>query len=559
MAKKDYSSLSKDQLIELVEKLDSKRKYGLVWEEDRIQEQVVIECREKLPVLKEVKGKEIVKNEDIPTNILIEGDNFHALSVLNYTHKNSIKIIYIDPPYNTGKENEFMYNDRYVDSNDGFRHSKWLSFMSKRLELSKNLLTDDGVIFISIDDNEIAQLKLLCNQIFGEDNFIAQFIRKNKAGAGHDSGQIAVEYDYMLCFAKNKSNVKFQKEVLDVENDSKYKLEDEFVNHRGKYYLRDLDYKGSYSESGDYPILTPDGTEIYSGGKFGRPNTWRWSKDKVQWGIENGYIVFKKNKETWKVYIKQYQFVDNENNIRERTLPYRALISFLNSEGSQELNNIVNQNIFKFPKSVGLIEFCLNLFEDKNLTILDFFAGSGTTGHAVLSLNSKDYGNRKFILCTNNENEICEKVTYTRISKVINGYKNLKNEKIEGVESNLKYFKTSYVNYNRNRDQLKIDLTKNCTEMLCLKENVFNLFKESEDFKIYKQNKKYLAVFYDFESPSLDELKDIMNNLEGEKILYCFTLDTELNRNNFRGWKNIKLEPIPQKILEVYKRIFNND
>lgn len=559
MEKKDYSSLTKDQLIELVEKLDSKRKYGLVWEEDRIQEQVVIECREKLPVLKEVKGKEIVKNQDIPTNILIEGDNFHALSVLNYTHKNSIKIIYIDPPYNTGKENEFMYNDRYVDSNDGFRHSKWLSFMCKRLELSKNLLTDDGVIFISIDDNEIAQLKLLCNQIFGEDNFIAQFIRKNKAGAGHDSGQIAIEYDYMLCFAKNKSNVKFQKEVLDVENDSKYKLEDEFVNHRGKYYLRDLDYKGSYSESGDYPISTPDGTEIYSGGKFGRPNTWRWSKDKVQWGIENGYIVFKKNKDNWKVYIKQYQFVDNENNIRERTLPYRALISFLNSEGSQELNNVVNQTIFKFPKSIGLIEFCLNLFEDKNLTILDFFAGSGTTGHSVLSLNSKDGGNRKFILCTNNENEICEKVTYTRISKVINGYKNLKNEIVEGIDSNLKYFKTSYVNYNRNRDQLKIDLTKNCTEMLCLKENVFNLFKESEDYKIYKQNNKYMAVFYDFESPSLEELKDIMNKLEGEKILYCFTLDTELNRNNFRGWKNIKLEPIPQKILEVYKRIFNND
>ena len=559
MSKKDYSSLSKEQLIELVEKLDSKRRYGLVWEDDRIQEQVVVECREKLPILKEVKSKEIYKNDNVPTNILIEGDNFHALSVLNYTHKNSLKIIYLDPPYNTGKENEFMYNDRYVDSNDGYRHSKWLSFMSRRLELSKNLLTDDGVIFISIDDNEIAQLKILCNQIFGEDNFIAQFIRKNKAGAGHDSGQIAVEFDYMLCFAKNKTNVKFQKEVLDVENDSKYKLEDEFIGHRGKYYLRDLDYKGSYSESGDYPIITPDGNEIYSGGKFGRPNTWRWSKDKVQWGIENGYIVFKKNKDNWKVYIKQYQFVDNENNIRERTLPYRALISFLNSEGSQELNNVVNQTIFKFPKSVGLIEFCLNLFEDKNLTILDFFAGSGTTGHAVMSLNSKDNGNRKFILCTNNENEICEKVTYTRISNVINGYKNLKNEKIDGIDSNLKYFKTSFVNYNRNRDQLKIDLTRNCTEMLCLKENVFNLYKESEDYRIYKQNDKYMAVFYDFESPSLEELKDIMNKLEGEKILYCFTLDTELNRNNFRGWKNIRLEPIPQKILEVYKRIFNND
>ena len=559
MPKKDYSNLTKEQLLEVIANLESKRKYGLVWEDDRTEtkEKVVTDCQDKLPVLTEVKGREITTDVTEPTHILIEGDNYHTLSVLNYTHKGKIDIIYIDPPYNTGKSDEFMYNDKYVDINDGYRHSKWLSFMNKRLLLAKNLLSDKGVIFIAIDDNEIAQLKLLCIQVFGEDNFIAQFIRKNKAGAGHDSGQIAIEFDYMLCFAKNKSEIKFQKEILDVENDNKYKLEDEFVAYRGKYYLRDLDYKGTYSTSGDYPITTPDNTEIYSGGKFGKPNTWRWSKDKLQWGIENKFIVFKKVKESWKVYIKQYQFVDNENNIRERQLPYRALIQYLNSEGSQELNNIVQQNIFKFPKSTGLIEFCLNLIPNKDVTVLDFFAGSGTTGHGVLVFNKKDNGKRKFIICTNNENGICENVTYERISKVIKGYKNIKGTTVKGLGNNLKYFKTSFVNNKRNNDQLKIDITRRCTEMLCLKEGIYHLKKETKDYKIFEQNNKFLGIYYDFANASLEALKDEMNKLKGEKVLYCFTLDAQgLDKTNFKEWKNIRLEPIPQKILDVYKKIF---
>ena len=443
MPTNNYQNYSKEQLLTLIQTADAKKHYGLVWEEDKVPEKVVQDCLEKTAVLKEVKKKNINADINLPENLLIEGDNYHALKVLAETHKAAIDLIYIDPPYNTGKKEDFMYNDKYVDIDDSYRHSKWLSFMHKRLTLAATLLNKKGAIFISIDDTEIAQLKILCNQIFGEDNFVAQFIRKNKTGSGHDSSQVAVEFDYMLCYAKNKASLKFEKETLDVENDPKYKLEDEHVKHRGKYYLRDLDYKGSYSPSLDYELELPDGSIVLAGGKNGKPNTWRWNKEKVEWGKANNFIVFKKGKDKWKAYIKQYQFVDNKNNRRERKLPHRAILKFLNAEGSRELNSIVPQNNFRFPKPVGLILFCINLFADKNITVLDFFAGSGTTGQAVLQANDKDAGNRKFILCTNNENNICETVTYPRIKNLIKGYE-YNNKKIKGIKANLRYYQTAF-------------------------------------------------------------------------------------------------------------------
>ena len=443
MSSTDYQNYSKEQLLALIQTADAKKHYGLLWEEDKVPEKVVQDCKENIPVLKEVKKKNIYADINLPENILIEGDNYHALKVLAETHKAAVDLIYIDPPYNTGKKEDFMYNDKYVDIDDSYRHSKWLSFMHKRLTLAATLLSKNGAIFISIDDTEIAQLKILCNQIFGEDNFVAQFIRKNKTGSGHDSSQVAVEFDYMLCYAKNKASLKFEKETLDVENDPKYKLEDEHIKHRGKYYLRDLDYKGSYSPSLDYEVTMPDGSISLPGAKIGKPNTWRWNKEKVEWGKANDFIVFKKGKDKWKAYIKQYQFVDNENNIRQRKLPHRAIIKFLNAEGSRELNSIVQQNTFRFPKPVGLILFCINLFADKNITVLDFFAGSGTTAQAVLQANNNDAGNRKFILCTNNENNICETVTYPRIKNLIKGYE-YNNKKIKGIKANLRYYQTAF-------------------------------------------------------------------------------------------------------------------
>jgi adenine-specific DNA-methyltransferase len=387
---------------------------------------------------------------DTAQNVFIEGENLEVLRVLQKSYFGKIKMIYIDPPYNTGNDS-FVYPDDYSEKQDAYKkrtgitdskgllnkqdlwkkntkengqfHSVWLSMMYPRLFLSRNLLREDGAIFISIDDAEQTNLKLLCDEIFGAENFVANMIRQNKVGGGHDTALIAIEYDYILVYAKNKAVLKLNQEVLDVENDEKYKLQDEFVAERGKYYLRDLDYKGNYGISLDYPITTPDGNQIYAGGKLGEPNTWRWGKDKFNWGLQSGFIVFKKNQNNWKVYIKQYQFVDNEGNIRERTIPFRALIKFLNGTGSKEITTIFgNSAYFSFPKSTDLLQYLINIVCDKNDIILDYFAGSATTAHAVIKQNLLDGGNRQFI-CIQlpeelEENSLARKEGYKTIADV---------------------------------------------------------------------------------------------------------------------------------------------
>ena len=353
------------------------------------------------------------------SNVVIRGDNLEVLKILLQNYHNKIKMIYIDPPYNT-QSDEFLYKDDFRKSKEelielwglsedtadflhnvyGTRsHSGWLSFMYPRLKLARDLLTDDGVIFISIDDNEQANLRIMCDEIFGEENFVANFVRKSKAGSGHDSSMIATEYDYMCCYAKNKKSVSFSKERVDTDNDRRYRFKDEFVKERGKYYLRDLAYKGSYSKTLDYPLRMPDGSEYYPGGKLGEPYTWRWKKQKVKdIGIDKEFVVYQQENQKWRVRIKQYQYVDNNNERRDREIPYRSLINYRNQLGSEKLSSLFKQTLFKFPKPTELIGYILNLFDDKNLTILDFFAGSGTTGHGVLELNSYDQGKRKFIL-----------------------------------------------------------------------------------------------------------------------------------------------------------------
>jgi adenine-specific DNA-methyltransferase len=540
MAKKDYSNLTKDQLLEVIDKLEGKKKYGLVWDEERVPEKVVTDCQDKLPVLTEVKGKEITTDENEPTHILIEGDNYHALSVLNYTHKGKIDLIYIDPPYNTGHK-DFIYNDSYVDRTDNYRHSKWLSFMKNRLQLAKELLSYRGTIFISIDENEFAQLKLLSDSIFGEDNYVIDIIWNSRKSVSNDT-IISLNHNHTFFYAKDISYLQ--------EHKTKYRLiatEEKFSNPdndpRGNWVADPFDAP-NLRPNLTYPITNPNTGAVYMPPK-GR--CWRTTKDEYERFLSEGRIIFGKIGKS-KPQLKRY-FSEAE---KKGTVPKSIWDDIgTTTNGTQELEKILGEKLFNNPKPVSLVSRILEIASFKDSIVLDFFAGSGTTGQAVIDFNKTDNGNRKFILVTNNENnnghgKILDDVCYPRISKTIG-------------DNNLKYFKTSFVANNRNKDQLKVAITKRCTEMLCLKEGIFNLSKEETDYKIFKQGNSYLAVYYDFANASLDQLKDEMNALKGEKVLYCFTVDNHgLDKANFRGWKNIRLEPIPQKILDVYKRIFKN-
>lgn len=578
-----YEKFSKEELMALVEKQESElaaKKYGLVWDSEREPEQVVLDCENNLPVLKRVKNKEIrdPKDNDSEDNILIEGDNYHALTVLNYTHQEKIDVIYIDPPYNTGNQ-DFKYNDKFVDKEDGFRHSKWLNFIEKRLNLAKDLLKETGVIFISIDDNEFCQLKLLSDKIFGESNFIGEFVWKNKLGGGNDSKILVTEHEYILCYSKKLNEIK--KFVEPNIDNGKYLYEDEYIKTRGRFALEAL-YRSSiqYSESLFYRIKTPDGTSIWpnESDKKSKKHIWRWSEETFKRKLTEGRVEFKKTKNGWRVFSKQYFLEDDDGNLR--VLSVRSIIDFIgNRQGTELLKKIFgNDKIFNNPKPIELIKYLLEISQNKQALVLDFMAGSGTTGHAVLELNKEDGGNRKFILCTNNEvngiekelrekglNEkeiqeygICRKITYPRLERIIKGYKkNGDGEKVEGLGGNLQYFRTALVKDTKNKDQVRLDLTEKCTEMLCVKENIFNLETEKEDYKIFASNKddKFLCVFYNLFDESFKEFLKEIKKLKGEKKIYMFSIDGTTDRKLFAGVKDCVIEEIPQKIIDIYKQM----
>lgn len=439
-------------LSEIEEDIKGK-KYGLVFEEHREAIDEILATH--TPVLSEDTNLFIDNGGQM--NFLIEGDNLASLQLLEKTHKGRIDLIYIDPPYNTGNK-DFVYDDIFVDTNDTFRHSKWLSFIEKRLEIAKRLLSNNGVIFISIDDNECVNLELLCNQIFSEQNKIANLPRVIKRG-GKSTDNIAKNHDSLLIYAKNKSFTIFNRVILN--DDQSKNLTDEYYSERGSYRLNQcLDYDSlQYNESMDYEIEI-DGEKFYAGGsKEGWENrhkgqhkkidwVWRWSKSLFEWGLKNGFVVVKNGKRK-RIYTKTYtncsigkDFNGNYCVIKtENSKAYDSLFfvenSFSNDNGKKELDRIGLTTKFDYPKPTTLIVECIKMISmHPSPIILDFFAGSGTTGHAVMKLNAEDGGNRKFILCTNNENNICRNVTYERIKRVI--------EK-EGYNASLKYYKIDYV------------------------------------------------------------------------------------------------------------------
>lgn len=427
-------------LGEIENELNAK-KYGLVWEQH--EEAVDVKMRTHVPVFTEDKEREISKVPGGAYNFLLEGDNLHSLRLLEKTHKGKIDVIYIDPPYNTGNK-DFIYDDCYIASDDLFKHSKWLSFMEKRLRIAYTLLSDDGLLFVSIDDNEQSNLKNLIDEIFSENNFVVTLPRITKR-SGKTTGSFSKNHDYVLVYTKKNKNIF----VMEEHVDPAFKYEDEWVQERGKYKLNQtLDYDSlSYSSSLDYPLII-DGETFYPGGdekkweerKRGNHRradwAWRWNKQLFDFGYKNGFVVIKRKTDgSARIYTKTYlnaRIEKKENDeyfvdIVARTKPLSSIglveNEYSNDNAKKDLDNFGLKDDFDYSKPVSLIKRLIKNHYNKNAIVLDFFAGSGTTAQAVLELNIEDGGHRQFILCTNNQNGICDNVTYKRCSSVISSYK----------------------------------------------------------------------------------------------------------------------------------------
>ena len=539
MAKKiDYDNWSKDELVKEIKRI-KETTYGLVWHRDLPKEKIDVlinpDARtpsemfpnemtgRPFPVLKEVKTKAIEIDKNKPTNILIEGDNYHSLAVLNFTHQESVDLIYIDPPYNTGN-NDFMYNDSFVIKEDPYRHSKWLSFMEKRLKLAKNLLRKTGAIFISIDNNEFAQLKMLCDEIFGENNFVNNIIWKKTNSPKFQSTNLGNQYEFVLVYAKELTDLKLNRiyKPFDEKSLKPYSYEDT----KGKFRLIELEAQGIQNHQNRKRSKFKD-----------RTAPWLYSIETLEKWDKEG-LIYKTNKGR---YAKK-QYLDNMEGVLIADIWIDSGINPLQGSSDEYVN-------FETQKPLSLIDRILHLGSQEDSVIVDFFAGSGTTGEAVLSLNEKDKGNRKFILCTNNgdeksEHKIASDVCYPRIKKSLIKY-----------GGNLKYFTAYDFVEAKETDRNKRKLVNQSTEMLCIKESAFELVQEAEDFKIFRNHDRYLGII--FHEDSIFEYKKTIRKIKGHFNTYTFSMTDDPHKEEFADVSNkVTLCAIPEVILKVYRAIF---
>ncbi len=539
-----------------IKNLKNRKKFGLVWEDK--SEDVVLACETNIPIIKEVKNRKLVLDNNLPNNILIEGDNYHSLSVLNYTHKKSVDLIYIDPPYNTGAKN-WRYNNDYVDGDDEWRHSKWVSYMNRRLVLAREVLKEKGVLICAIDENEHANLGLLLRQIFTNHAIDCVTVVHNPRGVQGKNFSYNHEYIYFVYPDDGK------KYISDTTRDEV--LERNFRVDGGNS-------PRSTSKTMFYPILIKNEQIIGFGeikdDKFHPKEQTEKKKDGVYYvwpidinGIEKKWsfsrntveeikdqLIFKKRNNRYEIYRQK------------ESSPYRTVWVNpkydANEYGSKLVNSIIDTN-FPFPKSLYNVLECVSstVGNNKNAIVLDFFAGSGTTGHAVLELNRQDGGNRKFILCTNNENNIAEEVTYERIKRIIKGYKNKKGEKIEGFGGNLSYYKTDLVNTEKIQmvsDESKIRITYQAGEMIAIRENTLNESDKNDWWQIFENEEKKTAIYFKEDKSKLQELVRVLEQENKPTVLYIFGWGKNEYKNEY-STKNIKVEDIPEPIIEVYKEI----
>lgn len=537
------------KLEKLIELISSKR-YGLVWEKHA--EKVEEEMKTKIPVFKEIHDFKIHDNVNSDAyNFLLEGDNLHSLYLLQKTHLGKIDIIYIDPPYNTGKK-DFKYNDSFVDKNDSFAHSKWLSFMERRLNIAKTLLSENGFIFVSIDENEQAQLKMLMDEIYGEKNFLTQFIVENNPKGRKNSNFSSVTSEYCIAYAKKISNTYFVENIPKAATDMKLDEEGNYVHGSGRRvivgqnnfnnqvtnYNSDKHYSIYFRKSDrtyhfikEYS-LDEINTQLVSDG-YNRYYSYRdnsfventYTMRKLEQLIADQALDFAEDK----IYEKNFRSVIRVKNLLINK-KYQAIIDnkkveyeldIKTTSAKQQLAKLLGKKSpFDYPKNPGLIRLLITLSDNKNATILDFFAGSGTTGQAVIEQNAIDGGKRKFILATNNENNIAIDVTYERMKRV-----SLGSESYDSKPVNLKYFKTKFVD--KEDENLEYALLN----------NVKNLIELEHGIDLEKSD---IAVAF-----NLSEIKNL--DLTGIRIVYMRDHSHSLmDKDDIIRYEGIEIIDVPE-------------
>ena len=587
---------SDDESLIAINKIETaltEKKYGLVWEKH--EERVDIEMLHNVPVFTELKEKEVENNSEKPFNFLLEGDNLHSLRLLTKTHKGMIDLIYIDPPYNT-KEKDFMYDDVFIGEDDSFRHSKWLSFMNERLRIARELLSENGAIFIQISDIEVAQLKMLCDEIFGEDNFlnIISVNVKNIAGAsgGGEDKKFKKNCEYILVYAKNYSMLPLFNGAYEYTRMSElvHQYKDEGVSWKYNSVLVDVGEKEYITSTVD-----GDGNEIRIYKRTGLVSQSIAQYAKAKGISEDDVFDYHFN--------RIYRTTMPQSSIRPRVMAkmqeigrYEDVISieyipktgrnkgvvyeqFYSGEkynlfawlsdvtdvrdgigykkdlqgtywnfvaGTKNLSKEGNMEFKNGKKPLELIKRIVSLYPSNDITVCDFFAGSGTTGHAVVSLNEEDGGTRKFILCTNNENNICSDVTYPRLVNVINGY-TIKRKETKGIPANLKYYKTDFVC----KSSYEPDYSVN-DELLHHIEEMVQL-----EYAVKLDDAKYVLLSSDEEADAFIADESKLKKCKAVYVSSDVLLTAEQDRKLFNNGINIYTIPdyyFESELLEVGER-----
>jgi adenine-specific DNA-methyltransferase len=539
-----------------LQKTKKQKRYWLVWENK--PEDVVERCKKEFPVLVEDEEKRLKKTEDDLTHILIEGDNYHALSVLAYTHEKKIDVIYIDPPYNTGNQS-WRYNNDYVDKDDPWKHSKWLSMMSNRLLIAKRILAQDGTLIVAIDDYEVHTLWLLLEEYFPSHAQDLIIIEHHPQGAWSTTVSRTHEYAFVL----TPIGLWFRWR-LTVAEEGSWSLkrtgqwENNWRKNRPKQFfaiLIDEENKkvvgvgDNIDKDAKYPLWKNKQwhLQIYPLDREWWERCWRYNRESMLGLISEGKIIYT---DRWNLIVRK-----DAVNAKPVFSIWKDSRYNAGTHGSALLNKILGvNNAFPYPKALwNVYDLLTMVIWKKDAIILDFFAGSGTTGHAVLELNKEDDWNRQFILCTNNENKIAEEVTYPRIRNVINGYAD-----VEGAPANLRYYRTDFISTDKSIDDLRHRFILRCTKMLQIRENCFEvskIFASDEYFQVFESTSSVLAVLY--HPYEIEKLKKLIEKTDKPVIAYIFSMGTEIFQEELAEYGDrVRIETIPDEILETYKKIF---